>query len=636
MKSAEAGKRELANFEIDVKPAKKGAASGKKAAPKKAASSASRKTAAGAKAGTASAAKKTAASAAKTTAGTAKKTAGTAKTASGTAKKTAAAAKNGTKKAASSSNRSMNTQKKAQKIHVEENPVARREALSLYDVPEDATPRRAKPAPAPAQEVFEFDATDVRPKKRSNPAAKGKKKRKKKRRSPFSGLTVLLLVLIAVCVGIGVWRSQAYEDFLNMKAVVARQTFYPGTTVEGVDVSSMTLTDAIHHWENNIEPAYREIAAVLNDGTRITATQLGYTSDYVNTLSSAWNAGRTGSLVDRYKRVTMHMQSPKAYEVNRSLYDDAVVRSYAAQLAEQINCEPVNARLESFDTSTQTFSYAREQVGRTLDEASLIGDIEAAISNGGGKVQLEIAAIAPEVTLENVSSQYGMITSAVTNASSSSSNRLNNIRLSLELINGTCLEPGESFSFNEVVGKRTRDRGFKSAPAYSGGAVTEEIGGGICQVSTTLFNAAVKSNMEIKERHSHSLTVSYVDLGKDAAVDWGNKDLVFENTSDDRVYICCYLSDDKRVHIGVFGKLLENGMSITLEGKKTGTVDKETQYQVNFDLGSGQTRVVQKGSDGYSAAAYKIYWDKDGNEIDRELLCKSNYNATPEIIEYGP
>lgn len=467
-------------------------------------------------------------------------------------------------------------------------------------------------------------------------AGRQARRHRRKKRSPFSPTTLLLLLLIGGLVGVGVWRTNEYEVFQQMKAVVARQTFYEGTTVEGVNVSAMTLSEAIDHWNRQIEPAYRERAAVLNDGTRITAEQLGYSSDYVNILSAAWNAGRTGSLVERYRRATLHMQSPKAYEVSRSFYDSVLVESYAAQLAEQIDAQPQDAKLNGFDTASLSFSYSAEQVGRSLNQQKLVGDIEAALSSGGGSVQLEVAAIQPSLTQQDIATGYGKITSAVTDASSSSKNRLNNIALALQFINGTALQPGETLSFNEVVGKRTKDRGFKTAPAYSSGTVTEEVGGGICQVSTTLFNAAVKADLEINERHAHSLTVSYVDPGKDAAVDWGNKDLRFTNNSSDTVYIYGELTSDKQVYVAVYGRLLENGVYITVEGQKTGTVEPETQYQVNFLLASGQEKVIQKGKKGSKASAYKIWWDANGNELKRELLCKSSYRATPKIIERGP
>jgi len=403
-----------------------------------------------------------------------------------------------------------------------------------------------------------------------------------------------------------------------------------------VDVSAMTLQQALEYWDTQVEPAYRETAAVLNDGTRITASQMGYTSNYRDVLSGAWSAGRTGSLVERYKRMQMHIAQPTAHQVNRSFCDEDLVLQYVQNVAQQINREPVDARVKAFDVNTYMFEFEPDQPGYKLNQGALASDIVNALNFGGGNVQMQVETIAPALTQENVSAQYGMISYAITNASSSSSNRMSNIKLALSSIHGTWLDPGESFSFNEVVGKRTAERGYKKATAYSGGKVTEELGGGICQVSTTLFNAAVKADMKIDKRSSHSLTVSYVDIGKDAAVDWGNKDLCFTNVSDDRVYICGYVNEEKRVCIGVFGKLLENGMTITVESEKTGTREYETEYQMSFELAPGQTRVLQKGKDGYTAMAYKVWWDANDNELRRTELCKSNYQSTPEIIEYGP
>lgn len=501
---------------------------------------------------------------------------------------------------------------------MEENPLSRRSSAVLLVENERPRPRKS----AGGRSV----------------AVKGKKRRRGRRGGDagFLALNTFLAVMIVLLVGIGVWRTREYQALAEMKVEVSRQTFFEGTTVDGIALSGMTLPEALEYWETQVEPAYRQAAAILDDGTQVTAEQLGYSSNYAQVLSNAWNSGRSGSLVQRYRRMEAAKARPSSYEVSRTLYDEALVQNYVATLAAQINAEPQDARVKSFNVDSYTFEFESEQNGYELDQASLVQDIEAALSAGGGNVNMRIETLTPQVTLENVSSQYGMISYAITNASSSKSNRLDNIRLCLEMINGTCLEPGETFSFNEVVGERTTERGFKMATAYSSGKVTEEVGGGICQVSTTLFNAVVKADLEIDERHAHSLTVSYVDLGKDAAVDWGNKDLKFTNNSDDRVYICCYLTDDKRVRVGVFGRLLEDGVSITLEGVRTGTVDYDTQYQLNLELYSGQTRVVQSGKEGYTATTYKIWWDAEGNEIRREELCKSRYQATDQIIEYGP
>ena len=154
-------------------------------------------------------------------------------------------------------------------------------------------------------------------------------------------------------------------------------------------------------------------------------------------------------------------------------------------------------------------------------------------------------------------------------------------------------------------------------------------------MSTTLFNAAVKADMEIVERHNHSLTVSYVDRGKDAAVNWNSQDLKFTNHSGDDVYICCFVTEDKRVRFGIFGRLLPNGETITLEGRTTETVKYDTKYEYSGFLMPGETKVVEKGKNGYKAEAYKIRWDAQGNQLSKELLCKSSYKSRNEVIQFG-
>lgn len=614
--------RELVFFDMEEAAAKK-----KKASSKKGASSAAKKTSASGK--TSAAKSKTTAS--KPKAGTAKSKTDAAKPKTGTTKskstasetkpKASKAASAGTKKGASASKKDMKNTNNAtakkkstskKKLQVEENPLSRSQSAVLYAANQE-NPKRTSAQSAP----------------KSN-----KPKRSKKR--PMDGLTALLALCLAGIAALGIWRFSEYQNFLVMKQAVSSQTFYSGTTVEGIDVSGMTLPQALSHWESQIEPNYQNRAVVFDDGTRVTAAQLGYSSDYADVLSSAWSAGRSGSLEERYAHMTGRMDANTAYSVSRSFYTEELVKRCAEAFAQQIDSQPSAASIASFDTNSYRFSFTEGKPGRTLDRQKLVEDIKRVISAGGGEVSLSIASIAPSQTKAEMEAQYGLICYAVTNASSSSSNRLTNIKRALELINGTCLKPGESFSFNQTVGQRTGSRGFKVATAYSAGEVTEQVGGGICQVSTTLWNAAVKADLKIDERHPHSLTVGYVDLGKDAAVDWSSKDLRFTNNGDDAIYICCYLTDDKRIRFGIFGKLLPNGESITIEGVQTGVVEYQTERQVNFTMASGESKVVQKGKNGYTATTYKIRWDANGKQISREELCKSRYSATREIVEYGP
>ena len=548
-----------------------------------------------------------------------------ARKAASTEKKRTSVAPAGKKRTSAASGQRVNGQSKPKTRKrtrgIEENPLAHRSsAVLLVDGPVE-----------PRSEVRERAPRRDRPAR--SPSGGGSRGRSSGR--GFGAVNAFLLVIIAALLGLGVWRTMEYQALAEMKAVVGRQTYYDGTTVEGVDVSGMTLQEAIDHWDAEIEPAHRQVAAVLDDGTRITAAELGYSSNYQDVLAGAWNAGRSGSLRQRYLQLST-AGSSASYEVERTNFDDALVRQYVAAVAEAVDTVPRDAHVSGFNPDTYEFEFTQESVGYSLDQEALVNAVESALNGGGGTISRQIATIEPSITRDNVASEYGMIASAVTNASSSSSNRISNIRLAMSIISGTRLSQGETFSFNETVGERTTARGFKTATAYSSGTVTEEVGGGICQVSTTLFNAAVKADLKINERYPHSLTVSYVDLGKDAAVDWKSKDLKFTNTTGDDIYICGTVTEDKRVRFGIFGKLLPDGETITVEGVKTGEIDYETKYQVSFDLYTGQQRQIQAGKKGYKATAYKIRWDAEGNELSREELCKSSYQATPEIIEYGP
>lgn len=464
---------------------------------------------------------------------------------------------------------------------------------------------------------------------------KALKPHKKRKRGHFA-VTLLLLLMIGGLALVAYRQNDRYIAFAEMKNAVNRQTFYAGTTVEGVDVSNMTLDQAIEYWKTNIEPGYENRTVTLSNGQTYTAQSFGYSSDYQTVLANAYSAGRSGSLVERYQALSTRVDQPANYEVTRRLYDAQLIADCASALASGIDTAAQDAKIQSFDLNSYAFTFSDSVAGKKLDTESLKADIARALENGGGAVTLNVQTIEPSVRKEDIASEYGMIAYAVTNASSSSSNRLSNIRLALQLINGTRLAPGETFSFNDTVGKRTTERGFKRATAYSSGEVTEDVGGGICQVSTTLFNAVVKADMQIDERHNHSLTVAYVDKGKDAAVNWKSQDLKFTNTSEDDVYLVCVLTDDKRVRIGVFGKLLPNGETIEIEAQTTGTIDYDTVYQPSLSLAPGTTSVTQKGKNGYTAVAYKVRKDANGNTISHELLCKSSYKATNQVIEYGP
>ena len=382
--------------------------------------------------------------------------------------------------------------------------------------------------------------------------AKGAKAKKllRKRRRRQMRIVLALAALIAVLLVLCGWQFVEYRDFSHKSDAVGVDTFFDGVYIEGVDVSGMTLDEAVAHWENEIEPVYAARTVTLSDGTQIVSSHVGYESNYRQVLQTAFDLCRSGGLQQQFETLS-GIGAGVDYTVSRTYCTREALEGIALGIALNTNYLPSDAEPIGFDADTQMFIFGDPTSGQTLDREALYSDIESAFEQGGGEVELKYDYTEGEVPVDG----YGLIATYTTDASTSSSARLHNIRLALSTINGTCLEPGEVFSFNGVVGERTKAAGYRPAPAYSRMETVMEYGGGICQVSSTLYAAVEKAGLEIVERHSHSLKVTYIPKGMDATVDWGNKDFKFANNTGEAIYIVGYVDGFEQVHISLYGRL---------------------------------------------------------------------------------
>lgn len=447
----------------------------------------------------------------------------------------------------------------------------------------------------------------------------------------------MLLVLAAASLLI-IHEVGEYRRFRVMREAVDTGGYYTGIVVEGYDLSGVSRENVRKHWDDTVEPFYRDRALTLTSGGQswtVTPPEIGYSSNYDEVLDYAWSRGRSGTLETRYRAINQIRTAPERYEVLRTLFDPQMLRAWTDKIAESLTVKPVDAVIERFDVESRQFTFGSSAPGRAVNADELFASASKALSAGSASIPVDIIEVAPEVTPESFEGHFGMITQAVTNASGSSGNRLTNLKLACEAINGYCLNPGETFSYNEVVGQRTKARGYKLATVYQQGEIAEDIGGGVCQVSTTLWNAAMKANCESVERHEHSRPVSYVDRGKDATVNWGTQDMKFKNISDSPMYVIAYVTN-KRVYCEIYGRLLPDGEYITVEAKTTQKIEPgEPIYNYSPLLSSGQSVVVSEARTGYRASAYRVYWSADGAEISRELLCNSYYKPARAEIDYG-
>lgn len=214
-------------------------------------------------------------------------------------------------------------------------------------------------------------------------------------------------------------------------------------------------------------------------------------------------------------------------------------------------------------------------------------------------------------------------------------NRAHNVALAAKTLNGTILLPGETFSYNGKLGNTNAAKGYKQATAYVGGKVVPSYGGGICQVSSTLYNAVLYANLEIVERYNHSYAVSYVPAGRDATVAYGGKDFKFKNT---RSYPIKIVASAKNGIVSISIAGIEEEMDkyeIVLTSTVLSTTQNQTVYENNSSLEEGTEKVIQSGYVGKTSIAYKIVKNPDGSIKSKTVLSKDTYKPMNRIVQVG-
>lgn len=297
------------------------------------------------------------------------------------------------------------------------------------------------------------------------------------------------------------------------------------------------------------------------------------------------------------------------------------------KIKEEIYKEPQNAYYEE-----NPFKLYKEIYGVDFNIAQ--EEIEQILQEDKEEYVIPLKITKPEILVENLTYNNffpDKISKYSTMYDESNLNRSTNIKLAAEKINGVILMPGETFSYNKTVGARTIKEGYKEAPVYMGGKVVDGIGGGICQVSSTLYNAVLEANLEIVSRKSHYFITSYVSASRDATVSYGNIDFKFKNTRTYPIKIES-ISQNGICQISIYGIKEEIEYEIEIEDKITEVIPYKTKYIENAALEQGAENQIQKGVDGYKSEAYRIL-KLNGQVISKTLLSKDSYNPLERIIE---
>lgn len=325
-------------------------------------------------------------------------------------------------------------------------------------------------------------------------------------------------------------------------------------------------------------------------------------------------------------------------EYNLSLADaQENIKLQVTDAASKWNQKPVNAQLTGRDTENNKWIYSEGENGIQIDEEKTTEKIMSLIQQKNFKDEVEVEALkqVPDLTAAQAKEKYQVIGTFETVATNNE-NRNNNINLAINALDGLVIFPGEAFSFNETTGNRTIERGYKPAGAYRNGEFVEEPGGGVCQVSSTLYNAIILSGIATTERHPHSFEPSYVIPGEDAMVSYdgySGPDLRFVNNTKTSIAIRAVFKNKKMTISIIAIPILEKGMTITMRSEKVKEYDPpQPNYEEDQTLQLNQEVVVTSGVKGSTWKTYLIT-SKDGVILKEVYFHSSNYKGKPGLVK---
>ena len=458
---------------------------------------------------------------------------------------------------------------------------------------------------------------------RRKSSRKGALERKKK----IALMTVGTLVIIACGLA-------AYTLSISNSVKKWGDKIYPGVTVQHVNLGGMTKEEAKVKLKESFEGEIDNKVLPINIESKrfeLKYADISPEYDIDATVEEAVLCGKDKGLFEKY----LYIKGKIKNEIGLAFsYDENKLKEFEENIIKQVNQEPVNASINIVGDKVQVIP---EEDGIGIDIDVLDTKIKEALNgdiNSENEVDAEAEVTKAAIKSEDLSKIKDIMGSFSTSYGTSAAGRSHNIELATQSINGTIIMPGETFSFNDVVGPRTEEAGFQEAGTYVGNKVEPGIGGGICQVSTTLYRAVMRANIRSTERTNHSMAVGYALPGLDATVAYGYLDYKFKNPYDFPIYIQGYTAG-KVVTYNIYGdKSALGGKTYDMVNEILETLPSETKIVDDPTLDEGTEVNEGGGMTGYRAAAYQVTYE-NGVEINREKVSTDTYTKVDTVIKKG-
>jgi len=406
---------------------------------------------------------------------------------------------------------------------------------------------------------------------------------------------------------------------------------YQGIRVDGVDLSGCSSAQAsqlLTAWQQ--ERHNKKIILDFDQQQfKLAATNIDFDVDSSEALDAAWHYGRDGSWWERMKKIRAAQKKP--YDISLGIkYDEVKLNHLIEQWQRAIERPARNATI-----SMTTGKVIPDQQGYKLEVDTLRSLIlQSLMKSEDVTVVLPVTTVYPEVTVDDLASMgiHEAISAYTTVFNSQDDNRVANIKLAATKVNGYIIYPGKTFSFNDVVGPREKSYGFKEAMEIADGEFVPGIGGGICQLSSTLYNAVILANLDITERYNHSKTLPYVPAGRDATVAFGLLDFKFVNNTPEPLMIAAEVKGNELM-VGVFGQhsIAEKVEIISMNQEQIlPTIIK----QQDDSLYLGETKLEKQGTPGIALTVMRVVRLK-GQMIKQEVLSQDRYLGEDTILKIG-
>lgn len=412
---------------------------------------------------------------------------------------------------------------------------------------------------------------------------------------------------------------------------VSTDVFYEGTRIDGLELKGYTKAEAIEklHQLNYQRLTDMELKFFFEDQEwTVAGERLGVYLDIDEQIELAWQIGREGNVFERQSQISDLKKTPYAASTTIS-YDHTMLESELREIKARIDVPAKDAWMDFDPTRDEKFIPKSEEVGREVPFDGLLRVATAQLDNGiFTPIEIEPVPVEPSIYRDDLVLATSRIKRVTTPLGESKAERIHNIKLALSMFNGMVVAPGQEVSFNAVTGPRGLEQGYQNAGVILDDEIVDGPGGGVCQVSTTLYQAVVRSGLQIVKRTKHSLPVSYVPIGADAAVAYDYKDLVFKNNTDLPIYIIAEVVGSDVV-VTIHGRPLEDGVEIKIVNdvyETIGAPDPELIPDIAAEhvTYTDETYDSKKSREGYRVRTYSV-WYKDGEEFEREQLSNDYY-----------